>query len=287
MAPRPVPAEPRRAPAGPPPDAAEPWIEEAGDLFVSTRKGVGTPLVMIHGFAADSLGWLPLERELPSELPLIRIDLPSHGKSPRQRIGDFDAVVRAVTAAFDRATTGEVHLLGHSLGGAVALGLAELRPRSLASLTLIAPAGLGPEIDHAALAGIARASRVESLAPWLKRLTATPDGIGWDFAKAAMLSRNDPGLRAAQLDLLEALFPDGVPAFDVTAALARVTAPTTLLWGRSDHILPWRHALAASGEMALHLLPKVGHIPHVECPGIVAGILARGTRQASRRQAGA
>ena len=54
-----------------------------------------------------------------------------------------------MTAAFDRAVTGEVHVLAHSLGGAVALALADLRPRSIASLTLIAPAGLGPEIDHA------------------------------------------------------------------------------------------------------------------------------------------
>ena len=121
---------------------------------------------------------------------------------------------------------------------------------------------------------------MESLAPWLKRLTATPDGISWDFAKAAMLSRNDPELRAAQLELAEALFPDGVQGFDVTAALGRVTAPTAIVWGRSDHIIPWRHALAASGEMALHLLKEVGHIPYVESPAIVAGILARSMRQA-------
>ena len=180
-----------------------------------------------------------------------------------------------MTAAFDGAVTGEVHLVAHSLGAAVALALADLRPRSIASLTLIAPAGLGPEIDHAALTGIARAGRVESLAPWLKRLTATPDGISWDFAKAAMLARNDPAMRAAQVELAEALFPDGVQGFDVTAALGRVTAPTAIVWGRSDHVIPWRHALAARGEMALHLLPQVGHIPHVESPGTVAEVLAR------------
>jgi pyruvate dehydrogenase E2 component (dihydrolipoamide acetyltransferase) len=153
----------------------------------------------------------------------------------------------------------------------------------MASITLIAPAGLGPEIDHDALTGIARASRVESLAPWLKRLTATPDGISWDFARAAMLARNDPKLRAAQLDLADALFPDGVQGFDVRAALERVTAPTAVIWGRSDHIMPWRHALAAQGEIALHLLREIGHIPHVECPGIVAGVLARSMRQADRQ----
>ena len=98
-----------------------------------------------------------------------------------------------------------------------------------------------------------------------------------------MLARNDPELRAAQVELADALFPDGVQGFDVTAALERVTAPTAIIWGRSDHIMPWRHALAARGEMALHLLREIGHIPHVECPGTVAGILARNMRQADRQ----
>jgi pyruvate dehydrogenase E2 component (dihydrolipoamide acetyltransferase) len=125
------------------------------------------------------------------------------------------------------------------------------------------------------LTGIARASRVESLAPWLKRLTATPDGISWDFAKAAMLSRNDPAMRAAQVELAETLFPDGVQGFDVTKLLERVSVPTAIIWGRSDHVIPWKHVLAARGEMALHLLPQIGHIPYVESPGLVAEVLAR------------
>jgi pyruvate dehydrogenase E2 component (dihydrolipoamide acetyltransferase) len=124
---------------------------------------------------------------------------------------------------------------------------------------------------------------VESLAPWLKRLTATPEGISWDFARAAMMARGDPEMRAAQLALAEALFPDGVQAFDLTAALDRIVAPTAIVWGRSDRVIPWRHVLAARGEMALHLLRNVGHIPHVECPAVVAGVVARSLGQATRR----
>ena len=134
----PTPPAETRGPAPEPRAFAEPaapvaWSDEAGELFVSTRKGSGTPVLLIHGFAADSMGWLPVERALPGDVPLIRIDLPSHGKSPRKRIGGFDALVRTVTAAFDKAVSGEVHLLAHSLGGAVALALADLRPRSIAS----------------------------------------------------------------------------------------------------------------------------------------------------------
>jgi pyruvate dehydrogenase E2 component (dihydrolipoamide acetyltransferase) len=254
------------------------WVPQPGDLHVTTRKGTGTPLVMVHGFAAESTGWMALERALPRDLPLIRIDLPSHGRSPLRRLSGFADLAKAMVQCFDRVADGPVHLLGHSLGGAVALALADIRPRQIKTLSLLSPAGLGPEIDGAALNGIARATTADSLAPWLKRLTAQPDGISHDFAKAAMLARLDPDLRAAQQELAQALFPDGVQAFDLTAALGRLSMPTLLLWGRDDHILPWKQALAAPGEVALHLLRGVGHVPHLEDPERVAALIGRHLR---------
>ncbi len=254
------------------------WEPQPGDLNVTTRKGNGVPLVMIHGFAADSYGWRPLEDALPKDQALIRIDLPSHGRSPLKRVGGFADLAKQMVQIFDRVTEGPVHLLGHSLGGGLALALADIRPRSVKTLSLIAPAGLGPEIDGAALNGIARASSVDSLAPWLKRLTARPDGISHDFAKAAMLARLDPALREAQQELAAVLFPDGVQGFDLTAALSRIVMPTLMIWGRDDHILPWRQALAAPGEVALHLLRGVGHIPQIEDTATVAALIGRHLR---------
>ncbi len=251
------------------------WTPQPGDLHVTTRKGTGTPLVLIHGFAADSTGWMALERALPRDLPLIRIDLPSHGRSPLRRLSGFADLAKAVVQVFDRVTNAPVHVLGHSLGGAVALAVSDIRPRQVKTLSLLSPAGLGPEIDGAALNGIARATTADSLAPWLKRLTARPDGISHDFAKAAMLARIDPDLRAAQQELAQVLFPDGVQAFDLTAALERVSAPTLMIWGRDDRILPWKQALAAHGEVALHLLRGVGHVPHMEDPDTVAALIGR------------
>lgn len=254
------------------------WAPQPGDLHVTTRKGNGTPLVMVHGFAADSTGWMALERALPKDLPLIRIDLPSHGRSPLRRLSGFAELAKALVQTFDRITDGPVHLLGHSLGGGLSLALADIRPRQIKTLSLIAPAGLGPEIDGAALNGIARASTADSLAPWLKRLTARPDGISHDFAKAAMLARLDPALRSAQQEMADVLFPDGVQAFDLTAALERVTAPTLMVWGRDDRILPWKHALAAPGDVALHLMRGVGHVPHMEDPEALAALIGRHIR---------
>ncbi|PLL10627.1 acetoin dehydrogenase dihydrolipoyllysine-residue acetyltransferase subunit [Tabrizicola sp. TH137] len=253
------------------------WSAQPGPLHVSSRKGTGVPLVLIHGFTADSQSWAPLEKALGADRPLIRIDLPGHGRSPRRRLGSFAELARMVVEALDDVTRGhdKVDLLGHSLGGALALAAADIRARRIRSLALIAPAGLGPEIDAQALTGITRATRAESLAPWLRRLTATPDGISDDYARAAMRLRADPALRAFQAELAEILFPDGVQPFDLRPALSRLEIPTAILWGRSDHILPWRQALSITGDFALHLLADAGHVPQLECPDRVARILVR------------
>ena len=253
------------------------WTQETGPLHVSRRKGQGFPIVLLHGFTADSQSWAPLEKALGPAHPLIRIDLPGHGKSPKRQVRSFKDLSRMIVEAFDEATRDveAVHIIGHSLGAALALALVDIRGRRVASLTLIAPAGLGLEIDAAALAGIVRASRVESLAPWLRRLTATPQGISDDYAKAAMRLRMDPALRACQADMTQALFPDGVQAFDLRPALKRVECPVQILWGRSDHIVPPKHGIVADGEFALHLLSGTGHIPQMECPDRVARITNR------------
>jgi pimeloyl-ACP methyl ester carboxylesterase len=253
------------------------WVPQPGPLHVTRRPGAGTPVLLIHGFTADSQSWAPLEKALGASRGLIRLDLPGHGKSPRRRITGFADLARMTVEAFDDATRDldQVHIVGHSLGGAAALAIADLRARRTASITLIAPAGLGPEIDADALNGIVRASRTDSLAPWLRRLTAMPDGISDDYARAAMRLRQDPALRACQADMADVLFPDGVQAFDLRPALARLDRPAQILWGRQDHILPVRQVLAADGDFGIHLLTGAGHVPQIECPDRVAKIISR------------
>jgi pyruvate dehydrogenase E2 component (dihydrolipoamide acetyltransferase) len=257
--------------------AATGWNHEPGPLHISRRQGTSKPIVLLHGYTADSQSWAPLEKALGTSAPLLRIDLPGHGKSPKRHVHSFQDLARMVVESFDDATrdSEDVHLVGHSLGAALALALADIRPRRIASLTLIAPAGLGPEIDAAALNGIVRASRVESLAPWLRRLTATPNCISEDYARAAMRAREDVQFRACQSDMARALFPDGVQAFDLRPALKRAECPTQIVWGRSDHILPHTHGIQADGEFALHLLTGAGHIPQIECPDRLARIINR------------
>lgn len=265
-------AHPTPAAAAAPPG----FRSETGPLSVTrSRGGSGVPLVMIHGFASDALSWAPLEAQLRGAA-VIRVDLPCHGKSPRRRIANFAALVREVRQAFDGLGLDRAHLVGHSLGGAVALALADTRPRAVAGLTLIAPAGLGPEINGTALGGICRATRAESLGPWLKSLVADETLITDAYARLAMAARADATLRAAQQALAEVLFPDGVQAFDLRAALERLEVPARILWGRSDAIIPWQNALRAPGRVALHLFDRVGHMPQIEAAEAVGAIIRAG-----------
>ncbi|MBM2320282.1 MULTISPECIES: acetoin dehydrogenase dihydrolipoyllysine-residue acetyltransferase subunit [Marivita] len=247
---------------------------ETGALAVTRSKGgTGTPIMMIHGFASDATSWAPMEAHLKHR-PLIRIDLPGHGKSPKLRIDSFAELVREVRRAFDDLNLDAAHLVGHSLGGAVSIALADTRAKRLSSLTLIAPAGLGPDINGDALSGMCRATRAESLGPWLRSLVANEDIVTDSYVRLAMAGREDTNLRAAQSCLADSLFPDGVQAFDLRAALERIDTPTRIIWGKQDAIIPWKHALRAPGKMALHLFDGVGHMPQIECSAELGRILS-------------
>ena len=257
-----------------PPLAAASAPAQGGALRV-LRGGAatGAPIVLLHGFAADASIWEPILPHL-GHRPLIRIELPGHGGSPRRAPGSFAALAAELRAAFDALHAADAHVIGHSLGGALALALADTRARRIGALTLIAPAGLGPEVNGDLLAGLCRATRAESLAPWLRTLVADERIVTEGYARAVMAARADPALREAQSRMAEALFPDGVQAFDLAGALGRLAMPSRIVWGRRDRMIPWRHALRAEGGTALHLFDGLGHMPQIEAPERIGPLLA-------------
>ncbi|SCW66956.1 acetoin dehydrogenase dihydrolipoyllysine-residue acetyltransferase subunit [Ancylobacter rudongensis] len=254
-----------------------------------TRRGSGsrTPFVFLHGFGADGFSWQPLLATLGADHAAVLVDLPGHGRSPAlSNAGSFEDLASAVAQALTETGIGECHLVGHSLGGGVAIALAETGRVALRSLTLIAPAGLGPEIDGDFLDGFCRATRAESLRPWLLRLFADPSIVSPGYVQATLKARGEDH-RRAQTTLADRLFPDGTQAWEMRAALRRVAVAQKIIWGECDRIIPMRHALGAGPETAIHLLPHVGHMPHVEAPATVARLILQNARCAGRNGAGA
>ena len=250
------------------------WDADSTPLnIVETGTGDATPRLLIHGLGADANAWALIEKDLAAKGPVLRLELPCHGKSPRLHIDSFAQLVALARATLDALNLDKICLVGHSLGGALALALADTRPRSIEKLTLISPAGLGPHINGDILAGVVRATTAASLGPWLRQMVGDPSQITDNYVKAAMLARKDPQMRAAQATMQTALFPDNTQSFDLIAALHRLTCPTRIIFGKKDQVIPWAHALRAPGDISLNLFDDLGHLPQFEAPDAVQGHL--------------
>jgi len=155
------------------------------------RRGEGAPIVFIHGLCADLNGWRPLFRLLPETRPALAIDLPGHGLSPLGEEASFDALVDAARSVMIEEGATSAHLVGHSLGGAVAAVLSQAPGVKALSLMLIAPAGLGEETNPAFFDGFLQADDEAALTPWLNLLVTDPASLGSALAPATLRQRTD------------------------------------------------------------------------------------------------
>ncbi len=242
------------------------------------RQGTGRPLVLIHGFGAELNGWRPLVASLAAGRPILGVDLPGHGQSPAAAVPSLAGFADAVAAALAGAGISAADVVGHSLGAAVAACLAETAAFELHTLLLIAPGGLGPDINGAFLDGFTRARSEASLAPWLRLLVSDAAALGEGFIRATARARGDAARVAAQAEIARTLFPDGTQAFSIRDILARIAAPVRVVFGADDRIIPARHARDLPGNVALHLFRGVGHLPHLEMRPALARILAEHLR---------
>jgi pyruvate dehydrogenase E2 component (dihydrolipoamide acetyltransferase) len=250
-------------------------------LHLLTRGEVSeTPAVFIHGFGADLAIWKTTLLELDRTLSTVQLDLPAHGKSPLGGVRSFDDIVESVAASLDALKFKGCHLVGHSFGGMIALALAATKRLDVRSLMLISPAGLGPDIEREFLEGFTRATRVESLTPWLRLLFAKPSLVSGAFARAIMQSRDSEALRDQQRAIADTMFPDGTQANDLRTALDGLTMPCKIVWGRQDRIIPVTHTANLPGHVGLHLLADTGHVPHLEQPALLARLIAELIRAA-------
>lgn len=243
------------------------------------KAGAAVPLVLLHGFGANAAAWNMVRPHLDGR-PVLTPELPGHGREPALASPSLEALAEAVLGQIEASGARECDLVGHSLGGAVAAVLAANQSVRVRSLTLIAPAGLGPEVDGSFLAGFLSARTAESLAPWLERLAADPGKLPRGYAQAVLRERERFGVGMAQAEIAQRLFPDGTQAIRITDDLGRFAGPLKVIWGRGDRIIPQRHQDDLPGHVACHRLGGVGHMPYVEAAPLMAQLIMQNIRSA-------
>lgn len=253
-----------------------------GMLDLRTLKsGQGTPVVFLHGFGADLSSWRPLIGRIALDNPMMALDLPGHGASQGHGAGDFAAIVATVGQTL-RTLPGGVHLVGHSLGAAVATALTERGDLDVRSLTLISPSGLGPSIAGDFVEGFLAARSEAALAAWMRRLVHDPVSLASVLVRATLTAREAAGLTLAQGRVASALFEGSTQLFSTTAALRAYKGPCAVIVGREDAIVPLREIEAAvPAHVALYRLDRVGHLPQVEAADLVQTLIARTIRSAT------
>ena len=181
----------------------------------------------------------------------------------------------AVADALDALGLERVHLVGHSMGGAIAIALAGRRPERVASLTLIAAAGLGPEINGAFIDGFVRAGRRREAQEVLALLVHDPALVSRAMVEDVLRYKRLDGVAAALETIARAWFPDGRQALDLRPALGALSVPVQLIWGSDDRIIPLAHAEALAGKLPVHIVDDAGHLPHMEKSGEVNRLIGR------------
>jgi pimeloyl-ACP methyl ester carboxylesterase len=246
--------------------------------------GDGPPVVLLHGNGESVADW---SRTLPHPASGIRvyaIDLPGAGDSDKPPL-DYSAEGLAdfVIHFLDALVIDRPALVGHSFGGLIALMIALRQPERVAALTLIDSAGLGKEI-HPMLAAaslpVAGELSTAWAATWLGAKQRAWTRGDLHFARTsqiphAWLSEQErmaqmPGYLEAELAAARQQTVIGQQRVVVLDRLPHVKCPVMIVWGERDRAIPVHHATAAAQRIPnsrIAIIPKAGHLPHVERPG--------------------
>jgi pyruvate dehydrogenase E2 component (dihydrolipoamide acetyltransferase) len=218
-----------------------------------------TPVVLVHGYGGDADNWLFNIDAIAADHPIFAIDLPGHGRSSKS-VGDGSISMLAdVVAGFLSFIEAEAaHLVGHSLGAAVACELASTNPGLVRSLTLLAPAGLSATINNEFLSVFATANSRRDLQPAMDALFADKSLVTRSLLNETLKSLRIDGVREALQLIEKSCFAEGRQINRYDEFLNGTDIPTLVIVGDKDGIIP---APEASGS---NVIQGVGHMLQLE-----------------------
>jgi len=229
----------------------------------------------VHGFAGSLEGWAANQFEWAGQgYSVASLDLPGHGESTLDvGSGSLDELAATVRDYAEAVGIRRAHFVGHSMGAAVCLALADHDPGRVRSLTLIGPAGLGQKIDADVVRGLVAARDAGELQPLLQRLFATPAAVPVSMLGRMAEFKQRHGAVEALTRIATSRYsgtPSGRRLRDVAG-----TVPTLVVWGAEDRMIP----PPAPGELSrdgvlVRVLPRAGHMVQLEAADEVNQLVA-------------
>ena len=248
----------------------------AGRLRYTVQGEGGETVLLIHGFGGDLDNWLFNIDALAAGNTVIALDLPGHGPSPAPiPEPSVPGLGRAVLDFLDAADVPAAHLVGHSLGGAIALYLAAEAPDRVRSATLVCPAGLGADVDRGYIDGFVTSGSRRQLKPVLENLFADPGLVNRSLVDGVLRYKRLDGVTESLQALADGVFPDGAQGWVAPGSIAGLAAPVLVVWGAEDRIVPAAHAdAAATAGATVEIVEGAGHMVQMEAAPRVNALIA-------------
>jgi len=239
-------------------------------------------LLFLHGFGSSLQTWDVWAGSLEQKYRVIRLDLPGFGLTGPSPSNDYSELndVNTLTQFVDKLGVSDLSVIGHSMGGKIAWTFAAAHPDRVKALVLMAPDGFPqPEAigtkpyTMPAIMGLMKFC----LPRYFVRKSIEPAFADTNALDDKMVSRyhdmlRAPGVRAAILERgNQTIYTDPVPR------LKKIKAPTLLLWGEEDKMIPSSNATSYAGVLAQSktvFIPKLGHLLHEEQANIGLAQLA-------------
>ena len=247
--------------------------------------GSGPPVVLVHGLGGAATNWTRLAPLLARSRKVIVPDLPGHGRSGSiGRHADLAAHADCIAQILERETAEPAALVGHSMGGVVALRLAAAHPARVSALALVESAGISSTSRRAeaflALTGLLKPARHAArlrhhIAPRssLRALTFGYWGAGLprDLTAEAVLGFLEGGHNATDVGAASAALVRDDPRL----LLDRVTCPALVLWGSRDRMVPLEDGFEYARRLRapIRVIAGAGHLLIGERPEECAAIL--------------
>jgi pimeloyl-ACP methyl ester carboxylesterase len=245
--------------------------------------GEGPTLLLVHGIGGDWRTWEPVLDGLARDHQVVAVDLPGHGDSDKgagdYSLGSLASALRDLCGALgiESAT-----MVGHSLGGGVAMQFSYQFPERCERLVLVSSGGLGPDLGlvlrMATLPGselflsvtAPAARRLMNLAAGAGRALRIRPAVDAEFYARTFAALADPETRAAFLGTLRGVVGRRGQRVDARDRLYLAEQmPTLIVWGERDAVVPVDHGRAAQEAMPgsrLEIFEGAGHIPQLDDP---------------------